>query len=87
MKEDVLHEYYAILSASNLPSEDFHYHQGAKDCLVWGRGKKETIEEIFRSWHRENEQEDGVHLQYELEHGRDGKADQNIASQEGRRGT
>ncbi|SES10010.1 nitric oxide reductase activation protein NorD [Psychrobacillus sp. OK032] len=86
MKDDALHQYYAILSASNLPSVDFHYHQGMKDSLVGEEGKKETIEEIFRSWHRENEQEDGVHLQFELEHGRDGEADQNIASQEGREG-
>ncbi|MFJ5769765.1 vWA domain-containing protein [Psychrobacillus sp. NPDC093180] len=86
IKEDSLHEYYAILSASNLSSVDFHYHQGTKDTTVGEESSKETIEEIFRSWHRENEQEDGVHLQYELEHGRDGKADQNIAAQEGREG-
>ncbi|MFJ8064969.1 vWA domain-containing protein [Psychrobacillus sp. NPDC096426] len=84
--EDALHEYYAILSVSNLPPVDFHYHQGVKDSEAGEEGNKETIEEVFRSWHRENEQEDGVHLQYELEHGRDGKADQHLTSQEGREG-
>lgn len=86
IKEDALHEYYAIFSASNLPSEDFHYHKGMKDSIAGEEGSKETIEEVFRSWHRENEKEDGLHLQFELEHGRDGKADQNIASEVGREG-
>ncbi|MFJ7972476.1 vWA domain-containing protein [Psychrobacillus sp. NPDC096389] len=86
MKEDALHEYYAILSDSNLPTEDFHYHQGVKDSEIGEEGQKETIEEIFRTWHRENEQEDGVHLQYELEHGRDGLADQHLTSREGEEG-
>lgn len=40
-------------------------------------GPKETIEEVFRSWHRENESESGVHLEFELEHGRSGKSDAN----------
>ena len=46
-----------------------------KESELGEEEKKDTIEEVFRSWHRENEQETGVHLQYELEHGRDGKAD------------
>ncbi|WP_144509728.1 nitric oxide reductase activation protein NorD [Bacillus sp. FJAT-22090] len=86
VNEDALHEYYAILSASNLSLKDNPYHKGVKESVVGEEGKKETIEEVFRSWHRENEQEDGLHLQYELEHGRDGKAEQNIASEEGREG-
>lgn len=86
VKGDTLHEYYAILSSSNLSSPDFHYHKGVKDSTAGEDEKKETIEEVFRSWHRENEKEDGLHLQYELEHGRDGKAEQNITSEEGREG-
>ena len=42
---------------------------------------KETIEEVFRSWHRENESEVRRHLEYELEHGRSGKTDANDAAQ------
>ena len=43
-------------------------------------GPKETIEEVFRSWHRESESESGVHLEFELEHGRSGKSDANDAT-------
>ena len=42
---------------------------------------KETIEEVFRSWHRENEEESGVHLEYELEHGRSGISDASDAAE------
>lgn len=85
MKDTIL-EYYSIISYSNLPSFDFHYHKGVKESELGEEEKKDTMEEVFRSWHRENEQEKGVHLQYELEHGRDGKAEQNVAAEEGREG-
>ena len=86
VKEDSLLQYYAIISYKSIASKDFHYHQGVKDSELGEEAKKETIEEIFRSWHRENEQENGVHLQYELEHGRDGKAEQAIDAEEGQEG-
>lgn len=35
--------------------------------------KSETIEELFRTWHRENEKQDGPHLEYELTKGNKGK--------------
>ena len=86
LKEDTLHEYYSLLTPSNLPTKDFHYHQGVKESEKGEEEKKDTIEEVFRTWHRENEQENGLHLQYELEHGRDGVADQQLAAEEGREG-
>lgn len=86
VKEDSLLQYYAIISYTSLPTKDFHYHKGVKNSELGEEGKKDTIEEIFRSWHRENEQENGVHLQYELEHGRDGKAEQAIEAEEGQEG-
>ena len=51
----------------------FHYHEGMADAEKGEEEAKETIEEVFRSWHRENESESGVHLQFELEHGRSGR--------------
>lgn len=86
VKEDSLLQYYAIISYTSLPPKDFHYHRGVKNAELGEEDKKDTIEEIFRSWHRENEQENGVHLQYELEHGRDGKAEQVIDAEEGQEG-
>ncbi|NME06381.1 VWA domain-containing protein [Psychrobacillus sp. BL-248-WT-3] len=83
---DSILQFYAILSPNTLMSKDFHYHQGMKDSLKGEDERKDTIEEVFRSWHRENEQERGVHLQYELEHGTDGKAEQNVNAEEGREG-
>lgn len=86
INEDCLLQYYAIISFTGVASKDFHYHQGAKISERGEKGEKDTIEEIFRTWHRENEQENGVHLQYELEHGRDGKAQQAIEAEEGQEG-
>lgn len=86
LKEDTIHEYYSIISSSNLRESDFHYHKGVKNSETGEEESKETIEEVFRSWHRENEDEKGLHLQFELEHGRDGKADQRIATEEGQEG-
>ncbi|MFJ7826419.1 vWA domain-containing protein [Psychrobacillus sp. NPDC096623] len=86
VKEDSLLQYYAIISSSSLPTKDFHYHRGVKNAESGEEEKKDTIEEVFRSWHRENEQENGVHLQYELEHGRDGKAEPAIDAEEGQEG-
>ncbi|MER2170071.1 MAG: VWA domain-containing protein [Psychrobacillus psychrodurans] len=83
---DSILQFYAILSPNTILTKDFHYHQGVKDSSVGEDDQKDTIEEVFRSWHRENEQESGVHLQYELEHGRDGKAEQNVNAEEGRDG-
>ena len=53
----------------------FHFHDGMKEAEKGDRKSKETIEEVFRTWHRENESESGVHLEYELEHGRAGRGD------------
>lgn len=86
VKEDSLLQYYAIISYSSIATKDFHYHKGVKNSQTGEEGEKDTIEEIFRSWHRENEQENGVHLQYELEHGRDGKAEQAVDAEEGQEG-
>lgn len=36
---------------------------------------KETIEEEFRAWHRETEDEKGTHLEFELQEGKQGAAD------------
>ena len=83
---DSILQFYAILSPNTLMNKDFHYHQGMKDSIKGEDERKDTIEEVFRSWHRENEQESGVHLQYELEHGTDGKAEQNVNAEEGREG-
>ena len=58
----------------------FHYHEGMADAEKGEEGPKETIEEVFRSWHRESESESGVHLEFELEHGRSGKSDANDAT-------
>lgn len=36
---------------------------------------KETIEEEFRTWHRETEEEKGMHLEFDLQHGTEGASD------------
>ncbi|BAQ11016.1 von Willebrand factor type a [Bacillus sp. OxB-1] len=75
ISKDLLHQYYVLGDAITEETAKFHYHQGMADAETGEVGTKETIEEVFRSWHRESEDESGVHLEYELEHGRSGRSD------------
>jgi nitric oxide reductase activation protein len=73
-ENDLIHQFYSAGDAVTEENTVFHYHTGMSDAEKGEEGQKETIEEVFRSWHRENERESGVHLQFELEHGRSGKS-------------
>ena len=73
--QDLFHQYYSIGDSISEELPVFHYHKGLGEVDEGEAGRKETIEEVFRSWHEENEREAGVHLAYELEHGRSGKSD------------
>lgn len=75
VQNDLLHQYYAIGDSFTQQINAFEYHEGMADAAGGEDNIKETIEEVFRSWHEENEEEVGIHLQYELEHGRSGKAE------------
>ena len=75
MHQDLFHQYYSIGDSISEQLPEFHYHKGLGETDEGEEGRKETIEEVFRSWHEENELEAGVHLEFELEHGRSGKSD------------
>lgn len=80
VENDLVLQYYAVGDAISDNTAVFHYHEGMADAEKGEESAKETIEEIFRTWHRESESESGVHLEYELEHGRAGRGDgSNIA--------
>ena len=81
IEKDLVHQYYSMGDSITEENTVFHYHKGMTDAEQGEEKTKETIEEVFRSWHRENESEAGVHLEYELEHGRSGKTDANDAAQ------
>ncbi len=74
VENDLIHQYYSISEALTEELINFHYHEGMSDAEKGTEEQKDTIEEVFRSWHRESENEAGVHLEYELEHGRSGKS-------------
>ena len=78
--KDLVHQYYSAGDSITEENTVFHYHKGMSDAEEGEEGPKETIEEVFRSWHRESESESGVHLEFELEHGRSGKSDANDAT-------
>ncbi|MFC5603385.1 vWA domain-containing protein [Sporosarcina koreensis] len=75
IENDLVHQYYAVGDAISEKTTVFHYHEGMSDAEKGEEEPKETVEEIFRTWHRESESESGVHLEYELEHGRAGRGD------------
>lgn len=78
--KDLVHQYYSAGDSITEDTTVFHYHEGMSDAEKGEEAPKETIEEVFRSWHRESESETGVHLEFELEHGRSGKSDANDAT-------
>ncbi|MFC5587605.1 vWA domain-containing protein [Sporosarcina soli] len=79
--KDLTLQYYSLGDSLTEDTGTFHYHKGMSDAEKGEEDSKETIEEVFRSWHRENEKESGVHLEYELEHGRSGKSDAGDAAE------
>lgn len=75
LERDLVHQYYALGDSVTEETVTFHYHEGMTDAEQGDEQVKDTIEELFRTWHRESEDESGIHLEYELEHGRSGKGD------------
>ncbi|MFC4411276.1 vWA domain-containing protein [Chungangia koreensis] len=72
IERDLVHTYYSLGDELS-KDESFHYHAGVKDADIGDEEQKDTIEEIFRTWHRENQTEKGVHLNFELENGQSGR--------------
>jgi len=71
---DLFQQYYSIGDSITEENLNFNYHDGMTDAEKGEDDVKETIEEVFRAWHEENERESGIHLQYELDQGRSGKS-------------
>ncbi|MBQ0138371.1 MAG: VWA domain-containing protein [Kurthia sp.] len=74
LKQDLKLDFYALLDSI---VDDFipdHEHKGVA-CMEEGNSDeaKDTIDEVFRSWHRESEQDEGTHMRFELERGNEGK--------------
>ena len=66
--KDVSFNLYALLDT--LPKQDMRSSKGKKACLTEGDSEnKETIEEMFRTWHRETKSQEGTHLRLELDRG------------------
>lgn len=81
IQNDLFNQYYSVVDAITEESTSFSYHEGMKDAAKGEEQQKETIEEVFKAWHEENEKESGVHLQYELEHGRSSGSNSEEAQQ------
>lgn len=75
IEQDLFHQYYSVVDGMTGESTFTATHTGMDDAEKGEQDRKNTIEEVFRSWHAATEDEQGVHLQYELEHGRSGKTD------------
>lgn len=79
--EDLSFQYYSYGDAFIQEEAKFHNHKGMTDAEAGEEASKETIEEQFDTWHEANKDESGVHLQYELEHGRSGKSNSQTATE------
>lgn len=73
--EDLRHQYYSVGDAfTDEMKKAPNQTKGMEDAKSDEGPPKETIEEEFRTWHEENEEEGGIHLQFELEHGETSQA-------------
>ncbi|MBK3493955.1 VWA domain-containing protein [Viridibacillus sp. YIM B01967] len=85
LDKDLMHTYYAVMD-SLVEAAKFNEHKGVTEQEQGDKDEaKETIEELFRTWHRESQSDEGVHMRYELEHGNEGKA-MSTEAEEGREG-
>lgn len=71
---DITQNFYALLDT--VPETVKFVESKGANCLVKGDTDtpKETIEEVFRTWHRESKEQDGTHLRFELERGNSGRS-------------
>lgn len=68
MTKDLSFNLYALLDT--LPQQTIESTNHKEACLTEGDSEnKETIEELFRTWHRESEKQEGTHLRFELDCG------------------
>lgn len=83
--KDLVLNYYALVDSIS-ESSHFQEHKGVKNQKNSNQApKKETIEQLFRTWHRETKDEKGVHLRFELERGNEGKT-LSLEAEEGQEG-
>lgn len=85
ISRDLVLDYYALMDS--IPEAvKSHEHRGVKGQECGNQNDaKETIEQLFRTWHRETKEETGVHLRFELQRGNAGKAF-SVESEEGQEG-
>jgi nitric oxide reductase activation protein len=85
ISRDLVLNYYAL--TDSIPEAvKSHEHRGVKGQECGNqREAKETIEQLFRTWHRETKEETGVHLRFELQRGNAGKAF-SVEAEEGQEG-
>lgn len=71
---DLATNFYALVNTV-ADAVTFVESRGA-NCLTSGDTEraKETIEEVFRSWHRETSEQQGTHLRFDLERGNKGRS-------------
>lgn len=81
IRSDLSSQYYGYGDAFAQSEAQFDYHKGMIDAEAGEDELKETIEEQFNTWHEATKDESGIHLQYELEHGRSGKSDSSSATE------
>lgn len=80
LKYDLKLDFYALLDSI---VDDFIADNEHKGVCGLEEGNsdeaKDTIDEVFRSWHRESANDEGTHMRFELERGNEGKTLSNEA--------
>lgn len=85
LKDDTQLTHFQHLVLPGSVFENFTYHRGMKKDGKGSDQTKDSVEEMMQMWHQESEQEEGMHLRFEIEHGRDSElVDPEGAVEEGR---
>lgn len=87
IKRDVTHAHFVHVTGEHSHFKNFTYHQGMKLGEAGTEEKKESVSDTLPTWHQQSKEEKGLHLRFEIEHGRDSElADPEQSAEQGEEG-
>ncbi|MFC4354679.1 vWA domain-containing protein [Chryseomicrobium palamuruense] len=87
IKKDATQAHFQHITGAYAHFKTFTYHKGMKQGEAGAEGDKESVSDTLPTWHQQSEDEKGLHLRFEIEHGRDSElADPNHPTEEGEEG-
>lgn len=87
VKKDATQTHFQHITGSETDFDVFTYHKGMKQGEAGTEEEKESVSDTLPTWHQQSEDEKGLHLRFEIEHGRDSElSDPDQPTEEGEEG-